>query len=72
MTKLGRPPKLTGPHTRVGIRVSTPIWQRARMKGVRLGVSMNDVIGRLLRAWVNDEIETPAEMPAGVDDTDTE
>lgn len=72
MSKLGRPPKNIGPHTRVGIRVSTPIWQRARIKGVQLGVSMNDIIGRLLRAWVNGEVETPAEIPAGVDDTDTE
>lgn len=65
------PKKITGPQTISSLRVPSGVWAKARLKGVLLGISMNDIIARLLRAWANDEIETPpAEEPPNASETE--
>lgn len=62
--------RVIGPHTGISAQIPTSVWERCRIKSVQLGISMNVVIRRLLRAWADDEIELPAESEG--DDADGE
>lgn len=64
--------KLIGELTATTVRVPASIWQRARQKGLAVGVAMNWLVVLLLDAWAKGEIEVDLESDLPADEPPAE
>ena len=65
------PKKLRGELVATTVRVPASIWQRARQKGIVMGVAMNWLIVKLLDAWAKGEVEVDLDSDLPADEGDS-
>ena len=65
------PKKLRGELVATTVRVPASIWQRARQKGIVMGVAMNWLIVKLLDAWAKGEVEVDLDSDLPADESDS-